>query len=41
MIMLVKLEEPQIANFASLTTVPIWRDIFLAVADNLEISKKN
>jgi len=41
MIMLVKLEEPQIANFASLTTVPIWKDIFLAVADNLEISKKN
>ncbi|MGI5898120.1 MAG: peptidoglycan D,D-transpeptidase FtsI family protein [Candidatus Dojkabacteria bacterium] len=41
MIMLVKLEEPQIANFATLTTVPIWKDIFLEIADNLEISKKN
>lgn len=41
MIMLVKLEEPQIAHFASLTTVPVWKDIFLAVSDNLEIPKKN
>ncbi len=41
MIMLVKLEEPQIANYATLTTVPIWKDIFLEIADNLEISKKN
>ena len=41
MIMLVKLEEPQIAHFASLTTVPVWKEIFLAIADNLEIPKKN
>ncbi len=41
MIMLVKLEEPQIAQFATLTTVPVWKDIFLAIADDLEIAKKN
>ena len=41
MIMLVKLEEPQNAGFATLTTVPIWRDIFLAIVDDLEIKKQN
>jgi len=41
MIMLVKLQEPKSAGFASLTTVPVWRDIFLAIADDLEIQKQN
>lgn len=41
MIMLVKLQEPKNAGFASLTTVPIWRDIFLSIADDLEIKKEN
>jgi cell division protein FtsI/penicillin-binding protein 2 len=41
MIMLVNLEEPKSANYASLTTVPVWRDIFLSIADDLEIKKNN
>ena len=41
MIMLVKLEEPKTAAFSSLTTVPVWRDIFLSIADDLEIKKIN
>jgi len=41
LIMLVKVEEPKTAGYASLTTVPIWRDIFLAIADDMEINKNN
>jgi len=41
MLMIVRLEEPQIANFASLTTVPVWKDIFLEIADDMEIKKRN
>ncbi|NMC09211.1 penicillin-binding protein 2 [Candidatus Microgenomates bacterium] len=41
MIMLVKLEEPQIGKYATLTASPVWRDIFLAIADDLEIKKNN
>jgi cell division protein FtsI/penicillin-binding protein 2 len=41
MIMLVKLQEPKTAQFATLTTVPIWRDIFLAIVDDMEIKKQN
>jgi cell division protein FtsI/penicillin-binding protein 2 len=41
MIMLVKLEEPKNASYASLTTVPVWRDIFLSIANDLEIKKNN
>ncbi len=41
MIMLVKLEEPKTAAYSSLTTVPVWRDIFLSIADDLEIKKIN
>lgn len=41
MIMLVKLQEPKAGGFASLTTVPVWRDIFLAIADDMEIQKEN
>jgi cell division protein FtsI/penicillin-binding protein 2 len=40
-IMLVKLEEPEISTYASLTAVPVWKDIFLDIADDLEIDKKN
>lgn len=41
MIMLVRLEEPQTAGFSSLTTAPLWEEIFLAIADDMEIKKKN
>lgn len=41
MIMLVKLEEPKNESYASLTTVPVWRDIFLSITDDLEIKKNN
>lgn len=41
MIMLVRLEEPQTAGFSSLTTAPLWEEIFLAIADDLEIKKIN
>ncbi len=40
MIMLVKLEEPRSDTFAATTAVPLWIDIFNAVADDLEIPKK-
>jgi cell division protein FtsI/penicillin-binding protein 2 len=40
-IMLIKLEEPKTARYASLTTVPVWRDMFLAIADDMEIRKNN
>jgi cell division protein FtsI (penicillin-binding protein 3) len=40
-IMLVKLQEPKNAPFSSLTTVPVWTEIFLAIADDMEISKGN
>ncbi len=41
MVMIVRLEEPQTASFASLTTVPLWQDIFLEIADDMEIVKVN
>jgi len=37
MIMLVRIEEPKTSTFAAYTAVPTWIDIFLAVADDLEI----
>lgn len=40
-VMLVRLEEPKSARWASVTTTPVWRDIFLAIADDLEIRKRN
>lgn len=40
-IMLVKLEEPQVSTYASYTSVPVWRSIFLAIKDDLEIRKTN
>ncbi|MDD4382209.1 MAG: penicillin-binding protein 2 [Candidatus Dojkabacteria bacterium] len=40
-IMLVKLEEPEISEFATYTSNPVWRDIFLSIVDDLEIQKKN
>lgn len=41
MIMITRLEEPKNSQFASLTVVPTWTDIFLAIADDLEIVKRN
>jgi cell division protein FtsI (penicillin-binding protein 3) len=40
-IMIVKLEEPQVSTYASYTSVPVWRKIFLAIKDDLEIQKQN
>jgi cell division protein FtsI (penicillin-binding protein 3)/stage V sporulation protein D (sporulation-specific penicillin-binding protein) len=40
-IMIVKLEEPQVSQFASYTSVPVWRSIFLAIKDDLEIQTAN
>lgn len=40
-VMIVKLEEPQVSTFASYTSVPVWRSIFLAIKDDLEIQKQN
>jgi len=40
-IMIVKLEEPQVSTYASYTSVPVWRSIFLAIKDDLEIQKQN
>lgn len=41
MIMLVRLEEPQSSSFSTMTAAPLWEKIFLAIADDLEIAKKN
>lgn len=41
MIMLVKLQEPKNNSFASITTVPVWRDIFFSIADDMEIKRQN
>jgi len=41
MIMILRLEEPQTAGFSSLTTAPVWEEIFLAIADDLGIKRKN
>jgi cell division protein FtsI/penicillin-binding protein 2 len=39
MIMLVKVEQPKIDTYAATTAVPIWVEIFLEIADDLEIPK--
>jgi cell division protein FtsI/penicillin-binding protein 2 len=41
MIMIVRLEEPQTSPYAALTAVPLWKDVFEAVADDLEIPRIN
>ena len=41
MIMLVRLSEPQTAEFSTFTAVPLWNDIFLEIVDDLEIPKRN
>ncbi|KKR06167.1 MAG: Peptidoglycan glycosyltransferase [candidate division WS6 bacterium GW2011_GWF2_39_15] len=40
MVMIVRLEEPKLNTFSASTAVPVWIDIFKAVADDLEIPKK-
>lgn len=40
-IMLVRLEEPKLNTYAASTAVPLWVNIFKAVADDLEIPKAN
>jgi cell division protein FtsI/penicillin-binding protein 2 len=39
-IMLVRLEEPGLDQYASSTAVPVWANIFKAIADDLEVPKK-
>ena len=39
LILLVKLEEPEISEFATYTSNVVWRDIFLAIANDMEIQK--
>jgi|GEM_PF-330747 len=41
MLMILRLEEPQSASFSSLTAAPIWQDLFLEIADDMEIKKEN
>jgi len=41
MIMLIRLEEPKSSPYAALTAVPLWKDIFEAIADDLEIPHLN
>ncbi len=41
MIMLTRLEEPKNNPYASSTVVPMWTEIFLNIANDLEISKRN
>lgn len=40
LILLVKLEEPEISEFATYTSNLVWRDIFLAIVNDMEIQKK-
>jgi len=40
MIMIVRMEEPKSSPYAALTAVPVWKDIFEAIADDLEIQHK-
>ena len=41
MIMLIRLEEPKNNPYAANTVVPLWTKIFLAVANDLEITRRN
>jgi cell division protein FtsI/penicillin-binding protein 2 len=41
MIMLVRLSEPQTAEYSTFTAVPVWNDIFLEIVDDLEIPKRD
>lgn len=40
LILLVKLEEPEISEFATYTSNLVWRDIFLTIVNDMEIQKK-
>lgn len=40
MIMIIRLEEPGLNEFAASTAVPVWVETFLAIADDLEVPKK-
>jgi cell division protein FtsI/penicillin-binding protein 2 len=41
MIMIVRISEPQTAEYSTFTAVPVWNDIFLEIVNDLEIPKKN
>jgi stage V sporulation protein D (sporulation-specific penicillin-binding protein) len=41
MIMIVRIAEPQVAEFSTFTAVPVWNDIFLEIVNDLEIPKRN
>lgn len=38
-VMLVRLEEPKLSEYAAETAVPVWVEIFLKIADDLEVAK--
>lgn len=40
-IMIVRLEEPKSSPYSATTAVPLWKNIFEAIADDLEIQQKN
>lgn len=40
MIMIIRLEEPGLNEFAASTAVPVWVETFLAIANDLEVPKK-
>lgn len=41
MIMLVRLEEPKNNPFAATNVAPLWTNIFINIANDLEIPKNN
>jgi cell division protein FtsI (penicillin-binding protein 3) len=41
MIMIVRISEPQTAEYSTFTAVPVWNDIFLEIVNDLEIPKRN
>ncbi len=41
MIMIVRLEEPKSSPYSAMTAVPLWKEIFEAIADDLEIPRIN
>jgi cell division protein FtsI/penicillin-binding protein 2 len=41
MVMIVRLSEPQTAEYSTFTAVPVWNDIFLEIVNDLEIPKRN
>jgi cell division protein FtsI/penicillin-binding protein 2 len=41
LVMIVRISEPQTAEYSTFTAVPVWNDIFLEIVNDLEIPKRN